>query len=69
MTKTMMTPALKTKTRDAEIGDLIRHRGVTYLIVKCEGEAHSNPHIDYCGRCMPLWGAYPVAVSGPEACR
>lgn len=23
---------------------------------KCNGEAHSNPHIDNCGVCMPHWG-------------
>lgn len=22
---------------------------------KCNGEAHSNPHIDNCGACMPHW--------------
>lgn len=22
----------------------------------CNGEAHSNPHIDNCGVCMPNWG-------------
>lgn len=27
--------------------------------VKCNGEAHSNPHIDHCGVCMPYWGEYP----------
>jgi hypothetical protein len=27
---------------------------------KCNGEAHSNPHIDHCGVCMPYWGDYPV---------
>jgi hypothetical protein len=27
--------------------------------VKCNGEAHSNPHIDHCGVCMPFWGEYP----------
>lgn len=29
-------------------------------IVKCQGEAHSNPYIDNCSRCMPYWGEYPV---------
>lgn len=27
---------------------------------KCNGEAHSNPHIDHCGVCMPWWGEYPL---------
>jgi hypothetical protein len=27
---------------------------------KCNGEAHSNPHIDHCGVCMPWWGVYPL---------
>jgi len=22
----------------------------------CNGEAHSNPHVDHCGVCMPNWG-------------
>ncbi len=22
----------------------------------CNGEAHSNPHVDNCGVCMPNWG-------------
>jgi len=22
----------------------------------CNGEAHSNPHIDNCGTCAPRWG-------------
>jgi hypothetical protein len=25
-------------------------------LVKCKGEAHSNPFIDHCGVCMPRWG-------------
>jgi hypothetical protein len=24
--------------------------------VTCDGEAHSNGHIDFCGVCAPLWG-------------
>lgn len=27
--------------------------------VKCNGEAHTNPHIDHCAVCMPHWGEYP----------
>lgn len=26
------------------------------LTVPCGGEAHSNPYIDNCSRCAPLWG-------------
>lgn len=26
--------------------------------VECEGEAHSNIHIDNCGLCAPSWGHY-----------
>ena len=26
----------------------------------CNGDAHSNPHIDHCGVCMPHWGEYPT---------
>jgi hypothetical protein len=25
-------------------------------LAPCEGEAHSNPHIDHCGACAPRWG-------------
>jgi len=25
-------------------------------VVKCNGEAHRNPHIDNCMMCMPRWG-------------
>lgn len=27
-----------------------------YRLIKCDGEAHSNPHIDNCSRCAPRWG-------------
>ena len=26
----------------------------------CDGEAHSNGHIDNCGACAPRWGAIPT---------
>lgn len=26
------------------------------LPTECNGEAHSNPHADNCGVCMPDWG-------------
>lgn len=31
---------------------------------RCTGEAHSNPHVDNCGVCMPRWGwvSTPVRV-------
>lgn len=25
-------------------------------LVRCDGDAHSNPHIDHCGQCAPRWG-------------
>ena len=31
-----------------------------FVAVDCAGEAHSNPHIDNCGRCAPLWGVMVV---------
>ena len=34
--------------------------------VKCEGEAHSNAFIDYCGRCMPNWGYITVEADSDE---
>jgi len=27
-----------------------------WMWADCNGEAHSNPHIDHCSVCMPLWG-------------
>jgi hypothetical protein len=27
--------------------------------IKCNGEAHTNPHIDHCAVCMPYWGEFP----------
>lgn len=30
---------------------------------RCEGEAHSNAHIDNCNRCAPQWGWYPACPS------
>lgn len=30
------------------------------VIVKCKGEAHCNPFIDNCERCMPWWLMIPV---------
>jgi hypothetical protein len=29
-------------------------------LVHCDGEAHSNAHIDNCGRCAPRWGTMAV---------
>ena len=31
------------------------------FLVRCSGEAHSNPFIDNCGVCMPRWGVHEVA--------
>lgn len=38
------------------------YRGKAYVLVACCGEAHSNPYIDHCALCMPLWG---ICVEGP----
>lgn len=27
-----------------------------YRLIPCDGEAHTNPHIDNCLRCAPRWG-------------
>jgi hypothetical protein len=51
-----ITPALKRKIESLAIGDVFKHRGIMYRIVTCDGEAHSNPHIDNCMSCAPLWG-------------
>jgi hypothetical protein len=32
-----------------------------YKLQPCQGEAHENPHIDYCLRCLDYtWGWVPV---------
>jgi hypothetical protein len=31
-------------------------------LIKCNGEAHSNPHIDHCMICAPRWGWREVMV-------
>jgi hypothetical protein len=48
-------------------------RSTTYVrkgwhLVECDGEAHSNPFIDNCYICAPLWGdvAVPDWVTGME---
>lgn len=30
------------------------------LWIDCEGDAHSNPHIDHCTVCLPFWEHYPA---------
>jgi hypothetical protein len=41
-----------------------------FVLVPCDGEAHSNPHIDNCGHCAPRWGWIETrdegAVSGQQ---
>jgi len=37
-------------------------KAVRYHAVKCPGEAHSNPNIDNCGLCAPLWGEIIVPI-------
>ncbi len=32
----------------------------TVKLVKCTGEAHSNPYIDNCMICAPYWEEYPA---------
>ncbi len=34
-----------------------------YRAALCEGEAHSNAHIDNCMHCAPMWGVAAVKVS------
>ena len=36
-------------------------RGIESLKA-CDGEAHRNPYIDSCGRCMPRWGVVGPTV-------
>lgn len=39
-----------------------------YHLEACNGDAHSNPHIDHCARCMPRWGfiAVPDVAEHPR---
>lgn len=30
------------------------------IYIPCDGAAHSNPFIDGCLRCMPMWGVMPI---------
>ena len=34
----------------------IVHRKTYYVVSRCDGEAHSNTHIDNCSTCAPSWG-------------
>ncbi len=36
-----------------------------YTWKACDGEAHSNPYIDYCTTCAPLWGWVVVPAVAP----
>lgn len=40
---------------EVTISDLCRAIGIR-RVKRCPGEAHSNPHVDNCGRCAPRWG-------------
>lgn len=47
----------------AKVGDYAAAPGGrTFRAIECSGEAHSNPHIDNCGRCAPRWGVLIVEV-------
>lgn len=37
-------------------------KDVNLRVVKCIGEAHSNPYIDHCMICMPYWENYVVCI-------
>jgi len=30
--------------------------------IDCPGEAHTNPHIDNCGTCMPRWAKIELPI-------
>ncbi len=34
--------------------------------IKCPGDAHENPYIDYCLWCAPFWGKIPRCSCGSE---
>jgi len=44
------------------IGSVFNYRGSNYLVRSCPGAAHTNPHIDNCGTCAPLWGRLLVKI-------
>ena len=31
-----------------------------HRLVPCDGEAHSNAHIDHCMQCAPRWGEVEI---------
>lgn len=36
--------------------DAFTYRGRRYRMIRCTGAAHSNPYIDNCLACAPMWG-------------
>lgn len=55
------TNAVKATLRERAHGPatpfVFRYLGKNYLLEACDGEAHTNPHIDYCGVCLGVsWG-------------
>ena len=40
-----------------EVGTVVQHGKAEYIVSACDGEAHTNAYIDYCGHCMKAhWG-------------
>jgi hypothetical protein len=54
MENTTSTPATETPARKG------------FRLVPCDGAAHSNAHVDNCGRCAPRWGWVEVPVGTPD---
>ena len=46
----------RAKAKKIKVPDTLAHRVKTGRMIPCTGEAHSNPFIDNCMVCMPLWG-------------
>jgi hypothetical protein len=40
----------------ADISRLLKEKYDIAPLERCEGSAHSNPHIDNCLQCAPRWG-------------
>lgn len=63
------TPSIFTKSEAErlcrEVNDGSRACLDGHHFVPCDGEAHSNPHIDHCSLCAPHWGVVMVPDESP----
>ena len=52
------------KLKEPEKDQPLRATGMHFE--KCQGEAHSNPYIDHCMDCAPLWNRIPFCSCGSQ---